>query len=232
MIIAEKEIKLLVNKEGGRSLLQELLFASSIDSFELCNAISHEIEDAYFDYDDLTLRNSNAYLRLRGRKDLHTITFRREIAVNDSVQIDETTHPMSDGGLKIIFDIMDESNYLRSPPIFSKPLVAEVFQSVGLREKVRIITKRVEKEIHVEDLKIGKIKFDEFFYYFRPDDTHYIIEIDTYRKAYHSAIDGLVNSLYMKYGYRVESVFKSKYVRGIEMLYNNLPFEANGGKHV
>ncbi len=221
MIIKEKEIKISVNIEGGSALLEDLKKTDKIDSFHFSQPITQEIEDIYLDYDDFTLKNNNSYLRIRGRDDLHSVSFRKEIIEHNMLESDEISHPLSDEGLKIIIKNIENSEFLKTTPVLHKPTFVEVFQSLGLKEKLRVHIKRIEKNIFVEDIKIGKIKIDEFYYFPKPKDIFYLIEVDTYKKAYHPSIDNFVNVLYSKYGYRVEPIYKNKYTRGIELHANS-----------
>lgn len=217
MIINEREVKVLVNSEGGNALIKELIRMNYVESFNFGDSFSQTLEDIYLDYDDLMFKNNNSYLRMRGREDLHLITFRKEIIKHDSIIVDEITHPLSDEGLKVILEKLKDFNFVKSKPVLFKPTFIEVFQTIGISEKLRVNINRIKRELFVEDIKIGEIKIDKFSYHPK-SDVYYVIEIDTYKKAYHLSIDKLVDILHSKYGYRVEFVHKNKYERGIELL--------------
>lgn len=218
MIIKEHEIKVLVDIDSGNTVIDELINAKNLGSFDFGPPVSQEIEDIYLDYNDFFLKNNNSYLRIRGRKDLHTITFRKEVIKHDILEVDEVTHPLSDEGLKIIIKKIETLKFLRATPVLFKPTFLEVFQTIGLHEKLRVNINRVEKELFVEDVKVGKIKIDKFYYYLKKKDIYYVIEVDTYKKAYYPSVDKFITTLSSQYGDRVSLGHKNKYNRGIALL--------------
>ena len=66
------------------------------------------------------------------------------------------------------------------------------------------------------------IKIDKFYYYPKIKNYYYVIEVDTYKKAYHPSIDKFVNVLSSKYGDKASLGFQNKYNRGIALFNNNL----------
>ncbi len=221
MFISEKELKLSVNIEGGAQALKEIEETSKISNFVLKSANDSLIEDSYLDSESFLLAKNNSYLRIRSKDGVHLITFRHETLKNRETQIDEVTHPMNDAGINLIFPKLKEYDYLREKPDFLKPFYSEIFSSGGLREVLRLSIKRHEKELYMEDVKIGKIKFDEFLYhYYSPKSIFYEIEIDTYRRVFYASVLEFLDLLKKRYNYRVEKQPISKCKRGLKLIYN------------
>jgi hypothetical protein len=221
MLISEKELKLIVNIEGGNQVLNELKNISKIDNFNLVSSNDLIIQDSYLDSESFLLAKNNSYLRIRSKDGTHLITFRHEIYENNQIRIDEITHSMNDAGVNLALSKLKEYGYLKENPDFLKPFYSEIFLSSGFREVIRLSTKRNGKELYMEDVKIGNIKFDEFFYhYFNPDSIFYEIEIDTYRRVFYASVLEFLDLLKKRYNYRVEKQTVSKYKRGLKLIYN------------
>lgn len=220
MHISEKELKLTVNIEGAQTL-NELKNTSKMNNFVLESAKDSLIQDSYLDSESFLLAKNNSYLRIRSKDGVHLITFRHETLKDRESQIDEITHPINDTGINLIFSKLKEYDYLKENPDFLKPFYSEIFLSGGFREVLRISIKRHEKELYMEDVKVGKIKFDEFFYhYYNPNSIFYEIEIDTYKRVFYSSILEFLDLLKNRYKQRVERQSTSKYKRGLSLIYN------------
>jgi len=220
MLISEKELKLTVNSEGAQ-IFNELKNTSKMNNFVLRSVNDMLIQDSYLDSDSFLLAKNNSYIRIRSKNGVHLITFRYEILKNRETQVDEVTHPLNDMGIKLIFSKLKEYDYLKENPDLLKPLYSEVFLSVGFREILRISIKRHERELYMEDIKVGKIKFDEFFYhYYNPNNIFYEIEIDTYRRVFYSSVLEFLDFLKIKYKHSIERQSFSKYKRGLNLIYN------------
>lgn len=217
MIITEKELKVLINSEGGKSLIKQLADSSNLNEYTFGPVERQHIEDIYIDFSDLTLKTNNAYLRIRGREGLHTLTLRKEITDNYEVDVNEVTHPLNDEGVLLIIQELLRDKWIKGNPALFKPSFIEVFQSIGLFEKVRITIHRLIRDLFIEDIKIGKIKFDEFHYHPKENDHYYVIELNTYKKAYHLPLNNFFEILSAKYGYRLELTNVNKYNRGLEL---------------
>lgn len=221
MRISEKEIKLLVSSEGGNQVFAELKNTSKIDNFILRTSKHSIIQDSYLDSEAFLLAKNNSYLRVRSKNGAHVITFRHESLKDNQIQIDEVTHPMNDAGVNLAISKLKEFGYIKENPDYSMPFYNEVFQSAGFREMLRLNIKRDESDIYMEDVKIGNIKLDEFFYhYYNPANIFYEIEIDTYRHVFYASVLELSNLLKKQYNRNIEKQSTSKYKRGLSLIYN------------
>ena len=218
MVISEKELKILINTEGGKALIRQLAEIEKIDEYSFGLSQNQQIEDLYLDSPDFTLKINNSYLRLRGREGLHTITFRKEIIEGDEVEVNEIHHPLDDQGVLLMIQEVLRSKWIKGTPNLFKPTFIEVLQSIGLFEQLRVNINRIIRDLFIEDIKIGKIKIDEFYYQSRKNELYYMIELNTYKKAYHMPINNFFRTLGDKYGYRLELTSINKYNRGMETL--------------
>ncbi len=219
MIISEKESKLLIDNQHGSRVIDDLKKMDNLGAFALLRGVSNEIRDAYFDTKEFDLARKSAYLRIRGRKDGHYITFRtiKSGASNDAV-IDETTHPLDDKGIRMALDGLAEIIKLKGSPQLTLPYFKEILESVGIEEVLRVHIQRVEREIFLEEIKIGRMKMDTFQYLsplqFGP---FFEIEVDSYKQALHKSAADFFSALKTRFGDMAEVSGTSKYIRGINI---------------
>jgi hypothetical protein len=220
MIIKEKEIKLLVNSEGGLSVLNYLKKTSEMGNF----IFSEErkkilIVDVYFDTDNLMLNKNNQYLRMRSKNGQHFITFSQKIKNHsgDNV-VDEITHPLDDAGVNLILNTLNHAQKDLNSPDYSLPNFVEILESIGLREQLRVRIDRIERKLLLEGIEIGKLKLDNFKFLFQKDIGYFEIEIDFYKKIFSEFVNMFIEHLQTKFKYRLEISNISKYKRGLKLL--------------
>jgi hypothetical protein len=221
MIISEKESKLLIDNQNGRSVIDSIKNLEEIASFRLGKNVSTEIEDAYFDLDKFILAQRNSYLRIRGRNDGHFITIRNKVTrTGDEMVIDELTHPLDTKGVEIALACLAENVRVGGAPKMILPDFYEIFESIGLKEVLRLHLERVERDILLEDVKIGKMKMD-IFHYLRPQKfgPFFEIEVASYKKIFYKSAADFFSTLEAKYDKVAQISDTSKYIRGINISY-------------
>ncbi|MGO9378204.1 MAG: CYTH domain-containing protein [Dissulfurispiraceae bacterium] len=221
MIISEKESKLLIDNQHGQSVINSIKNLEEIDSFRLSKNIFTEIEDAYFDLNKFELARMNSYLRIRGRNDGHFITIRNRVTqTTDEVVIDELTHPLDTKGLEIALASLAENVQLNGVPKMTLPHFSEILESIGLKEVLRVHIERVERDILLEDVRIGKMKMD-IFHYLRLQNfgPFFEIEVDSYKKIFHKSAADFFSALSARYDKVAQISGISKYIRGINITY-------------
>lgn len=221
MIISEKENKLLIDNQHGRSVIDDLKNLIDIESFRLGKNVSAEIEDAYFDLNNFLLAQRSSYLRIRGRNDGHFITVRGKVTrTEEGMVIDELTHPLDTKGLKIALASLSENIRLNGEPKMTLPHFSEILESTGLKEVLRVHINRVERDILLEDVKIGKMKMD-IVHYLQPQDfgPFFEIEVTSYKKMFHNSAEDFLSSISSRYEKVTQISDTSKYVRGVNITY-------------
>lgn len=221
MIISEKESKLLIDNQHGQSVIEDIKKMQDIDPFRMGKNVVTEIEDAYFDLEKFVLAQRNAYLRVRGRNDGHFITIRNKVTrTADEVTIDELTHPLDTKGLEIALASLAENVRLNCAPKMMLPHFHEIFESIGFKEVLRVHIDRVERDILLEDVRIGKMKMDTF-HYLRPQNfgPFFEIEVDSYKKIFYKSAEDFFSALAARYDKVARISGTSKYVRGVNITY-------------
>ncbi|HTZ18950.1 MAG TPA: CYTH domain-containing protein [Dissulfurispiraceae bacterium] len=221
MIISEKESKLLIDSRHGKRVIEDMKKIEEIASFTLGRNISNDLHDAYFDSQQYDLARKYSYFRIRGRRDGHFITVRNKTSrVGDDIIIDEVTSPLDDKGVRIALSSLADNITLGGPPQMTLPHFTEIFNSIGLEEVLRVRIERVEREIFMEDIKIGKMKAD-VFQYIAPQTfgPFFEIEVDSYKQALYKSAKEFFSELSTKFGTVAEVSGTSKYVRGINIAY-------------
>ena len=221
MIISEKESKLLIDNMHGGSVVEDLKSLPEIATFSLGKNVVTEIEDAYFDFDKFVLGHMNSYLRIRGRNDGHFITIRNRVTrTEDEITVDELTHPLDTRGLQLVLGSLSEIVHLNSSPRIALPHFTEIFESIGMKEVLRVHIDRIERDILQEDVRIGKMKIDSF-QYTKPQSfgPFFEIEVDSYKKIFHKSASEFFTALSAKYNKVSRNSETSKYVRGINITY-------------
>ncbi len=219
MIISEKESKLLIDNQHGKSVIDNIKKLEDIDPFRLGKNVFTGIEDAYFDLDKFILAQRNSYLRIRGRNDGHFITIRNKVTrTGDEMVIDELTHPLDTKGVEIALASLAENFKLNGAPKMILPHFPEIFESIGLKEVLRVHIERVERDILLEDVRIGKMKMD-IFHYLKPQKfgPFFEIEVDSYKKIFYKSAADFFSTLEVKYDKVAQISGTSKYIRGINI---------------
>ncbi|MCG2723054.1 MAG: CYTH domain-containing protein [Thermodesulfovibrionales bacterium] len=216
MIISEKERKILINAPDGQRASQEIIELHSLQDFHFEGSSQLKIQDSYLDSKDFILAKRNNYIRLRGKKTGRLITIR---LIKDGI-IDEITHPLNDEGLGIALNVLAENYEELKTPQLTLPNFLEIFQSIGLNEVLRVTLDRIERDIFLEDLKIGKMKIDVYQYIFpNTFGPFFELELNSYKKAFHKHVDDLIELILKKMEGIVELSELSKYSRGINITY-------------
>jgi hypothetical protein len=221
MIISEKESKLLIDNQHGRSVIDSVKILEEIGPFRLGKNVFIEIEDAYFDLNKFVLAQRNSYLRIRGRNDGHFITIRNKVVrTEDELVIDELTLPLDTKGVEIALASLAENVRLDGAPKIFLPHFSEIFESIGLKEVLRVHIERVECDILLEDVRIGKMKMD-IFHYLKPQKfgPFFEIEVDSYKKIFYKSAADFFSTLEAKYDGVVQISGTSKYIRGVNISY-------------
>ncbi|MBI5894010.1 MAG: CYTH domain-containing protein [Deltaproteobacteria bacterium] len=220
MQITEIEQKLFLGNNVDEKSFQQIIGRESIGEFALVELNEYKIVDTYFDTKDFALERNSSYLRLRSKNAQHFITLRL-LKYEEGIKniIDEVTHLQNDAGIKIIFSQLAKANILNWQPDFSQPDFLKILKSAGLLEVISVQNDRIEKDIFVEDIKIGRIKFDRFFYNPYQNQIFFEIEIDTYKNIFLESIKKFRKALKKIIEYPIIETDKSKYKRGIEKVF-------------
>ncbi len=221
MIISEKESKLLIDSKHGQRVMDEMKRLVEIGPFTFGKNVLNEVQDAYFDTKNFDLARKDSYLRIRGRKDGHLITVRHSTTQGRTeAAIDEVTHPLDDKGIQIALSSLAENIKLPGAPQLSLPHFSEILQSVGIEEVLRVRIDRVERELFMEDLKIGRVKMDVFHYVKpQPFGPFFEIEVDSYKQALHKSAADFFANLTARFDEVAQVSSTSKYIRGINIAY-------------
>ncbi|HMK60025.1 MAG TPA: CYTH domain-containing protein [Dissulfurispiraceae bacterium] len=221
MIISEKERKLLIDSHHGRSVVDGIRGRDEIGLFRLGKNIFIDIYDAYFDLDNFPLAKKGSYLRIRGRNDGHFITMRNNVAgKHDDLIVDEVTHPLDDKGLEIAIANITENMGALGTARTNLPHFHEILGSIGIKEVLRVHVERIERDIILDDVRIGKMKMDSLSYVspqnFGP---FFEIEVDSYKEIFHKSAADFFSELQTKYHEIAQISSTSKYIRGINITY-------------
>jgi len=225
MKIKEIEHKLFLGNNLSLKIFNEIKSINSVGDYLLKNERCFEIDDTYFDTRKLILAKNNSYLRFRNKNDESRVTLRLMKEEREKeVIIDEITHPLDLVGLRIVLQKLTNESIIDMGD-FTTPDLMITLQKAGLIEVISIHNERTEKEIWIEDLKIGRIKYDYFFY--RPLEQAKFSEIETdiYKKIFTDGIRRFRKELKEKISCSVTESDVSKYQMGIKnKLFSNKIF--------
>jgi len=221
MIISEKERKLLIDSRHGASVIEGIKGLDEIGFFRMGKSVFLDIYDAYFDLDNFALAKKGSYLRIRGRNDGHFITVRNRVTgKHDDLVIDEVTHPLNDRGLEIALANIIENMGAMGTARTNLPHFHEILGSIGIQEVLRVHIERIERDIILEDVRIGKMKMDSLNYVgpqnFGP---FFEIEVDSYKEIFHKSAADFFSTLASRYDEMTRISSTSKYLRGINIIY-------------
>jgi len=225
MYIKEIEQKLFLGNNLNLGIFNKIRNLTSVDNFILKNEKQFEINDTYFDSKELTLARNNAYLRFRIKNDESQITLRIfEKSTDNEFIIDEITHPLNLTGIRLVMNRLRDKAFIESVDI-TIPDFNIILERAGLIESISIHNNRTEKEIWIEDLKIGRIKFDCFCYKPLDEVKFFEIETDIYKKIFMEGIKNFRTALKKFIECEIIETNVSKYKRGIEnKLFSNTLF--------
>lgn len=225
MPIKEIENKLFLGNKLKMEDFNDIRKIGHINEFVFKNEKHFQINDTYFDTPEFILGKNNSYFRIRNKDGDAQVTLRllKQEEEADLI-IDELTHPLNIIGIRLVLQKLKEKGAIDIIDLTLSDFVL-LLEKSGLIEVLSIYNDRTEKEIWVDEIKIGKIKFDYFFYNALDQIKFAEIETDIYNKIFIDGIRKLREALKNKIKHAAIKTDISKYKRGIEnKLFSNKLF--------